>query len=1033
MFRLALVLALIPVCVFAQGQTAGTFSIDGHKFTVPAGFTIERVAGPPMITFPIVADFDEQGRLYVAEAGGAITKPEVQEQKPAHHVMRLVDADGDGKYDQSTVFADKVAFPEGAMWLQGSLYVAAPPQIWKFTDTNDDGVADKREIWFDGKTLTGCANDLHGPYAGPDGWVYWNKGAFARQEYTLTGGRKFSTRASHIFRARPDGSGIEPVMTGGMDNPVDTVFTPGGERIFSTTFLQRPAAGLRDGLIHAIYGGIYGKDQDAIYEPDHKWTAPDLMPVLVHQGPSAPCGLHRLETDQLGPEYQNNVFSCQFNLRKVSRHALQRSGATFTTEDSDFVVSDNSDFHPTDVIEDADGSLLVLNTGGWYKLCCPSSQLVRDDVPGGIYRVRKTGSHRLGDTRGKNIAWKSSSPANLALLLNDQRHFFRQRAMQELASRGPAALKALTPLLANSKSSTVVATGAVWAACRIDGPEARKAVRNALNHEDETVRQAALHAVSLWRDKDAMPQLTSMLSSNSRHNRRAAAEALGRIGDPDATAALLTALADPPNDRTLDHSLTYALIEIGENQALRDALRSEHAHVRRAALVALDQIGASLDPQLVITALDDTDDTIRDSARWIASRHPEWDAALVTYLRPKLAAPSEGEQSSLVELLAKLAKSPAIQELLANASQQAAASPVGARIALTAMAASGQKELPPAWLAAMPVLLSPNSPVASDALAVLRAVTPAKTQTEQVGALLLKFADSSAASDDRLAALSLVPGGAKQLTAAQMDALLSAIDREQPANIRGMAADVLSKSKLNAGQLIALADRLPRANPLELDRLIAAFAQSTDETAGLKLIESLNAPELRAALTVEPIKQRLANHGPLVQAEAQKLYSTIDADHAQQSQRFEETLAALPPGDMRRGQAIFNSSRVSCRNCHTIGYVGGRIGPDLTKIGQIRQPRDLVESILFPSASFVRSYEPVLIRTNEGEVHSGNIKKEDSQELVLTIAADKEVRLARRDVEELLPGKISVMPAGLDKQLSLHELADLVEFLKNCK
>ena len=72
-------------------------------------------------------------------------------------------------------------------------------------------------------------------------------------------------------------------MTGGMDNPVDVVFTPGGERIFTTTFLQHPGGGQRDGLIHAIYGGIYGKDHDVIFE--HKWTGPDLMPVLTHLGP----------------------------------------------------------------------------------------------------------------------------------------------------------------------------------------------------------------------------------------------------------------------------------------------------------------------------------------------------------------------------------------------------------------------------------------------------------------------------------------------------------------------------------------------------------------------------------------------------------------------------------------------------------------------------------------------------------------------------------------------------------------------------
>jgi putative membrane-bound dehydrogenase-like protein len=182
-------------CVF--GLLAGTFSLavgfpgarggevtlNDRTFKLADEFVIEQAAGPPLVDRPIVAAFDEQGRLYVADSSGSNDKVEKQLAEKPHRVVRLEDRDGDGRFDRSTVFADKMMFPEGAMWFDGSLYVSAPPSIWKLTDTNDDGVADQRVEWFQGKTLTGCANDLHGPYLGPDGWIYWCKGAFAKQTY----------------------------------------------------------------------------------------------------------------------------------------------------------------------------------------------------------------------------------------------------------------------------------------------------------------------------------------------------------------------------------------------------------------------------------------------------------------------------------------------------------------------------------------------------------------------------------------------------------------------------------------------------------------------------------------------------------------------------------------------------------------------------------------------------------------------------------------------------------------------------------
>jgi putative heme-binding domain-containing protein len=110
--------------------------------------------------------------------------------------------------------------------------------------------------------------------------------------------------------------------------------------------------------------------------------------------------------------------------------------------------------------------------------------------------------------------------------------------------------------------------------------------------------------------------------------------------------------------------------------------------------------------------------------------------------------------------------------------------------------------------------------------------------------------------------------------------------------------------------------------------------------------------------------------------------------------------------------------------------LGGKVGPDLTKIGQIRSERDLLEAILFPSASFVRSYEPIKIATSSGKVFQGVIKSESPDDIVLITGPDQQARILRADIEIMEPGSVSVMPAGLDQQFTPQELADLVAFLK---
>jgi putative heme-binding domain-containing protein len=81
----------------------------------------------------------------------------------------------------------------------------------------------------------------------------------------------------------------------------------------------------------------------------------------------------------------------------------------------------------------------------------------------------------------------------------------------------------------------------------------------------------------------------------------------------------------------------------------------------------------------------------------------------------------------------------------------------------------------------------------------------------------------------------------------------------------------------------------------------------------------------------------------------------------------------------------------------------------------------------------VRGYEPVVVTTRDGKLFNGLVKKDAPDEVVLATAADKEERIARDNIEEIQPSQVSVMPAGLDQQLTLRDLADLVAFLKACR
>src|SRR5438093_13199533 len=109
----------VAISLIAPPAFAAQFKFPNQTFTVPDGFEVELVAGPPLVERPVSADFDEQGRHYVTDSSGSNEKVQKQLEDKPHRILRLEPANAEGRFEKSSVFADKIMFPEGAMWLDG--------------------------------------------------------------------------------------------------------------------------------------------------------------------------------------------------------------------------------------------------------------------------------------------------------------------------------------------------------------------------------------------------------------------------------------------------------------------------------------------------------------------------------------------------------------------------------------------------------------------------------------------------------------------------------------------------------------------------------------------------------------------------------------------------------------------------------------------------------------------------------------------------------------------------------------------------
>lgn len=138
--------------------------------------------------------------------------------------------------------------------------------------------------------------------------------------------------------------------------------------------------------------------------------------------------------------------------------------------------------------------------------------------------------------------------------------------------------------------------------------------------------------------------------------------------------------------------------------------------------------------------------------------------------------------------------------------------------------------------------------------------------------------------------------------------------------------------------------------------------------------------------------------------------------------------------DAERGkQQFFSESAAACKNCHQISGVGKPLGPELTKIGAKYRRNDLLQHILEPSRTIDPKYVPWLLETKSGRVMTGLLVSEDSQEVVLRDATNKDHRVKTSEIEQLVRQQKSLMPDLLLRDMTKQQVADLLAYLSSLK
>ena len=941
-------------------------------FQLEPGLRIELVAAEPLVVDPVAFAFDEQGRLYVAEARGY---PETLGANPPTtegRVARLEDTDGDGRYDRRTEFATGFTNPNGIMGWKGGVFVTCAPDIFYLKDTNGDGIADERRVVLTGfdKTRTSQIR-VSFPTLGLDGRVYLacgsNGGTITSPEhperpavvftptdgrfdpetfvYETIGGRGQFGLAIDAYGRRFDCTNRHPVL--------QTVLEPGQ--------LKR-----NPHLAFAETSQEVSKVQAAakVFPISRVSVTADFAPNLMstpHAGSfTSACGVMVFGGAGLSPEHVGNVFICEPAQNLVQRQVFRLEGASFRSDPPytgrEFLASTDSWFRPVFVASGPDGAFYVADMHRReidHPSYVPEEARGRLDFNSGegtgrIYRIVKADLKVKATVAGRTTA-------ALCRDLESPNSWSRETAQRLLIEKpDPAAVPLLEKCAAQARLPES-RTRALWTLQNLRRLSPAT-IALALRDSAAGVREqaVALAVAALDQSPEFRPRLIALADDPDTRVRFVAALALGSMTDAAAVPALATIAARDGEDRW---ARAAVLSGIGTRMPeFLEAMGKSRQNSSPAFAAVMEDLGRTMGAGAPL-----------DSCRRFLAQMLNGDGDLAWRV-PSVVGLADGLRGRR-DLKVKAGGNPLIA-LLAEGTDSAA--PVG-----------------------LDDFFNRAAKVAADA--------EASTRQRGSAIALLSYTEFSR-------------GGAP---------LGDLLGGGQPLDLQLQAIKALERfGDPRGAEILIQPQNWSRYTPRVREAVISALVARPKMTE--ILFTAIQGGAIKPSEISSSRRTRLLKHtDPAIRQAAEKLFQGLDGgDRMQVYKGYREVLGLT--ADMARGGKVFERA---CSACHTYNGTGGKVGPDLTGIRN--QPADaLLLHIIVPNLEIAPAYSAVSVTTTDGRSISGNLVGETDSGLTLRTAFGTDESVLRSNVALLSSLGLSLMPDGLEQTMTKPEMADLIAYLK---